>query len=184
MLQNSTIHFLRKSAPTTSPVSLSMVKSFLRVENNQDDDLISNLISIATEYAEWYMEKSLMQQKWQISCIGYIPRKIQLIFCPLIQVESVKTVLRNGSEITINKELYYIDMVGSYIEFYSYFNVQRLDIIYEAGYLDANLIPAQIKHGIAHHVAIAYKNREAENNNSLAIVREIYSPFREVKIIL
>lgn len=184
MLQNSTIYLTRKSAPVTYPVSLSMVKSFLRVENNQDDDLISNLVSIATEYAEWYMEKSLMRQKWQISCIGYIPRKIQLIFGPLIGVESVKTVFRNNDETVVNQDLYYVDMIGSYIEFYSYFNVRRLDVIYEAGHLDANLIPAQIKHGIAYHVAIAYKNREAENSSSLAIVREIYSPFREVKVVL
>lgn len=184
MLQNSTIYLTRKSIPTIHPVSLSMIKSFLRVESSQDDDLILNLISIATEYAEWYMEKSLMRQKWQISCIGYIPRKIQLIFGPLIGVESVKTIFRNGSETVVNKDLYYVDIVGSYIEFYSYFNVLRIDIVYEAGHLDANLIPAQIKHGIAHHVAIAYKNREAENSNSLAIVREIYSPFREVKVVL
>ncbi|WP_339048324.1 head-tail connector protein [Candidatus Mesenet endosymbiont of Phosphuga atrata] len=184
MLQNSTIHLTRKSASIAHPVSLSMIKSFLRVENDQDDDLILNLISIATEYAEWYMERSLMKQKWQISCIGYIPRKIQLIFGPLIAVESVKIVLRNDSEIVVDQDLYYIDVVGSYIEFYSHFNIRRLDITYEAGHLNADLIPAQIKHGIAHHVAIAYKNREAENSNSLSIVREIYSPFREVKVVL
>ncbi|WP_264954053.1 head-tail connector protein [Wolbachia endosymbiont (group A) of Endotricha flammealis] len=42
----------RKSKPESFPVTLEEVKSFLRIENNQDDKLISDLIFMATDYAE------------------------------------------------------------------------------------------------------------------------------------
>lgn len=54
----------RESKPKSFPVTLKEVKSFLRIENDQDDELILVLIDMATEYAEWHMEKSLMKQTW------------------------------------------------------------------------------------------------------------------------
>ncbi|WCR53894.1 MAG: hypothetical protein PG981_000916 [Wolbachia endosymbiont of Ctenocephalides orientis wCori] len=48
----------RQSKFGVLPVTLEEVKSFLRIENNQDDQLISSLISMATDYAEWHIERS------------------------------------------------------------------------------------------------------------------------------
>ncbi|MCA4774818.1 phage gp6-like head-tail connector protein [Wolbachia endosymbiont of Mansonella ozzardi] len=70
------IHVQRKSKSKFLPVTLKEVKSFLRVENYQDDKLISSLISVATDYAEWYTEKSLVKQTWQVSYEDYIPHRI------------------------------------------------------------------------------------------------------------
>ncbi|MGL9719103.1 MAG: head-tail connector protein [Wolbachia sp.] len=38
------IHVQRKSKPKSSPVTLEEVKSFLRIENDQDDKLISEVV--------------------------------------------------------------------------------------------------------------------------------------------
>ncbi|OWZ25281.1 phage head-tail connector protein [Wolbachia endosymbiont of Wuchereria bancrofti] len=51
------IYCKHKSKPGSLPVTLKEVKSFLCIENAQDDKLISNLIFIATDYAGWYMKK-------------------------------------------------------------------------------------------------------------------------------
>uniref|UniRef100_A0A1A9VK03 Uncharacterized protein n=1 Tax=Glossina austeni TaxID=7395 RepID=A0A1A9VK03_GLOAU len=100
------IHVQRKSKPESFPVTLEEVKSFLRIENDQDDKLISDLIFMATDYAEWHMEKSLVKQTWQVSYEDYVPRRIYLSYGP----------------------------VRSYIELFNYLNVTRADIVYEAGY--------------------------------------------------
>ncbi|QGR03382.1 hypothetical protein EDL79_02135 [Ehrlichia ruminantium] len=184
MLESSILCITRKSTPMSSPITLSEAKSFLRINNNADDKLINNLIAIASEYAQWYIEKSLMRQIWQISCNGHIPRKIQLPFNPIIKVNYVKIIHTNGSEELIDKKQYYVDTALSHILFHTQANVNRIEILYEAGYTDTSLIPAQIKHGILHHVAVAYKNRESENTNLLTFIKDIYSPFRELKLVL
>jgi len=50
------INIQRKSKPKSFPVTLAEVKSFLRIENDQDDKLISDLIFMATDYAEWHIK--------------------------------------------------------------------------------------------------------------------------------
>ncbi|WP_395877431.1 head-tail connector protein [Ehrlichia muris] len=184
MLENSMLCITRKTVPTSLPITLSEVKSFLRINNNQDDILINNLITMASEYAQWYIEKSLMKQTWEISCSSYIPGKIQLLFNPIIKVNYVKTIHTNGSEEFIDQKYYHVDTLLSYISFNKQIHGDRIEILYEAGYTDNALIPAQIRHGILHHVAISYKNRESENINNLTFIKNIYSPFRELKLVL
>ncbi|QXK91940.1 phage head-tail connector protein [Neoehrlichia mikurensis] len=184
MLQNSIFHIIRKTLPKIFPVTLLEAKSFLRVKHNMDDDLIMCLIAMSSEYAQWYMEKSLMKQQWQISCYDNIPRKIQLPFSPIVHIVSVKIISYNKDEFIVPIENYYADLFQSSITFYNIMCINRMDIIYEAGYYDANIIPMQIKHGILHHVAISYKNREAEAVDNLNFVKDMYSPFRELKLVL
>ncbi|AAZ68425.1 head-tail connector protein [Ehrlichia canis] len=184
MLASSMLCIIRKTVPTSLPITLSEVKSFLRINNNQDDTLINNLITMASEYAQWYIEKSLMKQTWEISCSGYIPGKIQLLFNPIIKVNYVKITHTNGTEELIDQKYYYVDTIQSYISFNKQIHGNKIEIVYEAGYTDNASIPAQIKHGILHHVAVSYKNRESENINNLTFIKNIYSPFRELKLVL
>ncbi|KJV68851.1 head-tail connector protein [Candidatus Neoehrlichia procyonis] len=183
MLQNSMLHIIRKTLPKVFPITLLEAKSFLRIRHNTDDDLIMNLIAISSEYAQWYMEKSLMKQQWQLSCYGSIPQKLQLPFNPIINILSVKIINSDHSETIVPTRNYYIDLYQSSITFNSIMYVNRIDIIYEAGY-STDIIPMQIKHGILHHVAISYKNRESETINSLNFIKDMYSPFRELKLVL
>ncbi|UIP91775.1 head-tail connector protein [Wolbachia pipientis] len=80
------INIQRKSKPKSFPVTLGEVKSFLRIENDQDDKLISSFIFMATDYAQWHMEKSLVKQTWQVSYEGYIPRRIYLSYGPMNKI--------------------------------------------------------------------------------------------------
>ncbi len=163
----------RKSKPESFPVTLEEVKSFLRIENDQDDKLISDLIFMATDYAEWHMEKSLVKQTWQVSYEDYVPRRIYLSYGPVSKI--VLATAKN------QKLRYYFSNVGSYIELFNYLNVTRADIVYEAGY---DSVPEQIKLGIMQHVSALYKNRESEVSSHLSEVKKVYSPFREVRVVL
>ncbi|WP_333023331.1 head-tail connector protein [Wolbachia endosymbiont of Pentidionis agamae] len=176
----------RSSAPKSFPITLEFMKSFLRIENNQDDELISNLLSIATDYAQWYMGISLIKQEWQISyAVNHVlRRKFGLVYGPIIKVESVEAVYRNQSAKPLSQKNYHVDLVAPYIQFDQLFNVSRIDIVYKAGYENSDLIPAQIKQGIANHVANAYRNRETETNTYLSGIKSVYAPFCELKVVL
>lgn len=177
---NPTIVFVElKSTPKLLPITLKEVKSFLRIENTQDDEIILYLIAMATDYAKWYMEKSLVKQKWQASCEGYIPRRIYLNYGPIREIISVATTVFHNKE--ERKLEYYFSNVGNYIEFYNCLNVQKVDVIYEAGY---DNVPNQIKLEIIQHVTALYKNRELEVGSHLSEIKKVYSPFRDLKVLL
>jgi uncharacterized phiE125 gp8 family phage protein len=169
----------RKSKPESCLVTLEEVKSFLRVENDQDDKLILNLISGTTDYAEWHMEKSLMKQTWQISCEDYIPRRLYLSYGPIRAIISATATISKDQEERRNLK-YYFSAVGGYVEFSSYFNITRVDVVYEAGYEN---VPEQIKLGIMQHVSDIYRNRSGMSSN-LSEIKEVYSPFRELRVVL
>ncbi|MGL9718081.1 MAG: head-tail connector protein [Wolbachia sp.] len=142
-------------------------------------DNLSDPIFMATDYAEWYMEKSLVKQTWQVSCEGYIPRRIYLSYGPVRVIISATATISKNQEKTTPK--YYFSDVGGYVEFFSYLNAIRVDIVYEAGY---DNVPEQIKLGIMQHVSALYKNRESEVSSHLSEVKEVYSPFREPRVVL
>ncbi len=63
--RNPAVYISRESRAKSFPISLKEMKLFLRIEDNynKDDKLILNLIAMATDYAEWHMEKSLIEPK-------------------------------------------------------------------------------------------------------------------------
>ncbi len=54
------------SPPATLPVSLAKVKEFLKIENNDDDNLIDDLIIQAVSHIENIAEQKLITQDWRI----------------------------------------------------------------------------------------------------------------------
>lgn len=52
------------TAPTCEPLDIEDVKSHLRVDVNDEDDLIAGLISAATQHVESYTHRALISQTW------------------------------------------------------------------------------------------------------------------------
>ncbi len=66
---------VRSIAPTLRPVDLDAVKAGLRIEQDEEDDLIEALISAATDDAENRLHRALLPQTWVLtldSLPGYI----------------------------------------------------------------------------------------------------------------
>ncbi|ACZ49291.1 hypothetical protein ACIS_00733 [Anaplasma centrale str. Israel] len=185
MLVNSAFHVTRKALPTDFPVTLTEVKSFLGINNNNEDSLLTDIISMSSEYAQWYIERSLGKQIWVLSYSGSnIPQKIYLPFGPVVSVISVGIVAHNATLRTISDKEYSVDSLRSSIVFPTAIRTSGIEIVYEAGYVDVRDIPMQIRHGILHHVAVAYKRRDSMTVEQLAFIKEIYTPFREVRLVL
>jgi Phage gp6-like head-tail connector protein len=52
--------------PTVEPVSLSLAKKQVRVDINDDDDLIQHLISVSREYCEQFTNRAFYPQTWTL----------------------------------------------------------------------------------------------------------------------
>ena len=167
-----------KSIPITSDrvVSLNLVKSFLRIANSEEDELLTNLISMATEYAEWYMEKSLLQKEYSLYYTGVIPKTLYLIFGPIIKINNVSF---EYSKLTTKIYDYHLNLFTNTLEFRNTLGTGDLLIKYIAGYEDTNLIPEQIKEGILLHISSSYHQR-----SSISMIQKIYQPFRQYNIAI
>ncbi|MFV9838912.1 MAG: phage head-tail connector protein [Aaplasma endosymbiont of Hyalomma asiaticum] len=75
MLENTAFSVIREHPLKEFPVTLEDAKSFLGINNDREDDLIKNLISISTEYAQWFMEKSLTKQTLLLRFSGEVIKR-------------------------------------------------------------------------------------------------------------
>lgn len=120
--------------PATEPISLSDMKSYLRVDYTDDDSLISTLISAARERAEDITARCLISQQWQFSfdqfprygCFEYLhhrrhrdsmfnldERAIILPRGPVLSVDSITYVDQiTGTLQTLDPSLYSVDNIS------------------------------------------------------------------------
>ncbi|MEH0831430.1 phage head-tail connector protein [Anaplasma bovis] len=187
MLENFVFHIIRRDASGKEfPVTLEEVKSFLGINNNKENDLLLSLIAICSEYAQWYIEKSLIKQTWAISYTAdNMPQKINLPFGPLIGVLLVKYGKDSDEQLSIvPANRYRVDILQSSITLLDVLDGTKIEITYRSGYETTEHIPVQIKYGILHHVAVCYKNRDLTGKECLSFLKEVYLPFKDVKLIL
>ncbi len=70
---------------------------------------------MATDYAEWHMEKSLVKQTWQVSYEYYVPRRIYLSYGPVSKIVLATAMMSKGQEKRTLK--YYFSDVGATLSF-------------------------------------------------------------------
>lgn len=79
------------SAPAMEPLSLSEVKSWIKVDNNDEDSVIQTLITGARLAVEASISRLLITQQWRLTLdILPDPRFLRL---PLTPVQSVQRIL-------------------------------------------------------------------------------------------
>lgn len=95
--------------PAEEPLSIEEVKTHLRVDMDDDDDLIQNLITSARQYVESYLKRSLISQTWK-----YYPEEwpdedyMELPMPPLLSVTSVVYTDYNGTATTMTLTTDYV----------------------------------------------------------------------------
>lgn len=119
------------SLPAETPITLEEAKSQLRVDFNDDDELIQSLIESATDYSERFLGRALIDQTWELVLDGFVHEHhhrhydslrwlhrhdyesgIKLPKPPLIEVVSVKYDDTSGAEQTVDPSEYMVDAIG------------------------------------------------------------------------
>src|SRR4029079_17469588 len=86
------------SGPAVEPVTLAEAKAYLRVEHDDDDDVIAALIAGARVHVEAQTRRALITQSWRIvrdfwpegGCIAVLP-------APLRELTAVRVYRLDGS---------------------------------------------------------------------------------------
>jgi hypothetical protein len=175
------------TAPATEPVSLTDVKTFLRIDGTADDAILTMLIASARRMAEEYTKRALITQTWKLVMDrfsewddvlppGYYQaptpflvngsQAIQLSRQPIQSITSIKTTDTANTQTTVSVATYTLDTATGRVllnEGYSWpsslRNNSAVEIAFVAGWASAALVPDPIKQGIIQHIAASYTNK-------------------------
>ncbi len=159
-------------------VGVTALKNFLRIEHDEDDQLIESLERSAYEWIERYCGKSLLTTTWK--CVWQPQRsslcKVRLPYGPIQEISSIFTGKDNDKK---NKKYRQVD--DSCIEFYE--SSQAVTIEYEAGFgPHPRFVPECFHMAAKILTAYFYKNRECDNSSIPITVKQLLNNFTEQRI--
>lgn len=176
------------TAPATEPLSLAEAKAHLRVDQDDENDLIATLVIAAREYVETHTHRALITQTWDYQLDGF-PAMWSTVDVdarqvhtgaiwfpkpPLLSVTSLTYVDTAGVTQTWDAGNYTVDApagpkarMGRLVPAWSlYYPVARtvpnaVTVRFVAGYGGAALVPASLKAGMKLLIGNWWLNREA-----------------------
>ena len=128
------------SAPAAAVLTTAEAKAFLRVDTSSDDTLIDSLVAAATQKIEFYLNRKLITQTWDLymdnfpmsnnqewwdgSRDGHIssiiaPRNyIDLMLAPVSSISHLKTFDNDDASYTMTASQYYVDTIKGFGRLY------------------------------------------------------------------
>jgi uncharacterized phiE125 gp8 family phage protein len=192
---------LLQTAPVNQIVTLSEVKTHLRVDGNDEDSLISNLIDAATSYLDGpdgVLGRAMITQTWDWS-IDYFPAMdSDLLLFPLGDVQNVTSITytdTDGVSQTWDSANYNIDKGSTPARLFLSHNVSwpttqdvenAITIRFVAGFGDnASDVPAAIRQAAMLLIGTMYCNRETARGMRVYEVpfaaKHLIAPFKKVR---
>ena len=90
-----------------SPVSLDVMKSYLRVTSSVDDALIQSMINAATEWGEKYTSRDFRIKTWNL-LLDWFTDPIEIRRSPVASIMSIKYFDTDDVEQTVATTVYYL----------------------------------------------------------------------------
>jgi uncharacterized phiE125 gp8 family phage protein len=164
--------------PQDDVVSLAEMKAHLRVEHDDDNDLIEALTEAVTQHLDGRdgkLGRALVDQTWELR-MAWFPRVVSLRLPPLIEVEAVDYLDSSGARHTFDTENYLVTGIGDRGHVHlapgqcwpvlPYDRPECAIVRFRAGYLDGGVspavanVPGPIKAAIKLMTGTLYQNRE------------------------
>ena len=136
--------------PSTEPISLSEFKSFLKIDNTDEDTLLTSLISVARTIVENYCGISLITQKWKLT--SDLLTETYLCRFPVSAIDSITTYGSDNIGTVWSSTNYRLDTSNYRVLFNDNYvlpdDINWVEIIYTTGYGASSDVPSQIKQAI------------------------------------
>lgn len=152
--------------PTAWIITLAEAKEWLRIDDENEDFLIEDLIRSATEHLEIRCGRALMPATYRLHLDCFPDHQILLPLPPCLSVQEITYVDEHGDQQTLDPSLYQTDVISeparivpAYGESWPYTREQlnAVVIAFVAGYPAA---PTVAKQYVRLLVAHWYENRE------------------------
>ncbi|MFD1675411.1 head-tail connector protein [Alicyclobacillus fodiniaquatilis] len=159
------------TAPANEPLGLDDVKTYLRVDGDDEDTFITSLITAARTYCETFQNRAYLTQTFDLT-LDHFPRfPLSLPRPPLQSVESFTYIDKDAVSTLWDVSNYIVDMdsepgrIGlAYGIFPPRVTLQPMSgvkIRFTAGYGDVDAVPAVVKQAMTMLIGHWYEHREA-----------------------
>lgn len=156
--------------PSTEPVTLTEVKSQLRIDSTTEDTYLGTLITAAREYCEMFQNRAFVSQTWELTLDTWPCFPLKLPMPQLVSVTSIKYYDTANVETTWASSNYFVDVDSETGRVGLGYNISlptttlrpinAVKIRYVAGYADAAAVPLRTKQAILMLVGHMHENRE------------------------
>jgi uncharacterized phiE125 gp8 family phage protein len=151
---------LQQTAPALEPVNIEEVKTFLRIDGEDEEGNLNILIKSARILVESYLKKSIIFQQWKMIFEDYAPAEVKLPRGPITNIISVSLVDKDGNVLPMNPDFYYLSPAQDKLIFNTTVISHAVEIIYEAGMATNNLsVPKNIKLAVLNIITASYENK-------------------------
>lgn len=157
--------------------SLSSIKKYLRVDHDQEDELICTMVDSAITQFEEYTLLALIKNEWNVSYKNFAEDILKLPVRNASKILAVKTLSYQNCIHEINLSQIALDKEFNTISFRVVPLTRLLRIEFIAGLTDKfDNIPSSIKTYLLEHISFLYDNRSAEEQFDL----KKYSKFKRI----
>lgn len=173
---------LRTSEPAVEPVSVADARHFLRIDGDDEDALLADIIKSARILAEEITAKALITQSWTIQYERDVPQRIWLPYLPVQAIISVACYSEDEELLnTLPDSAYHLNARKDTLVLESAPQGPLLRVAYRAGYGDAaSNVPQPIRHALLMHVAALYEQRDSLTPPAASM--SLYHCYREVRL--
>jgi uncharacterized phiE125 gp8 family phage protein len=106
------------SAPAVEPVTLDEARSFLRVEHNDDDEVIAALVAGSRIHVEAQTRRALITQSWRITADAWPPDgRLTILPAPLQVLTAARVYDIDGNAHAVDVQAFVPDLGGSALVF-------------------------------------------------------------------
>jgi uncharacterized phiE125 gp8 family phage protein len=159
-------------APLAEPVSLAEAKLQVRVSHNTEDALLTSYILTARRLCEQIARRTFMEREYTGQLDDWpLDGEIVLPYPPLVSVDAITYTDDDSTVHTLDSALYAVDTHsddgrivlrrGSQWPTARLDDVGAIEIVWTAGYEDADDVPEEYKQAILLLVGHFYENRES-----------------------
>lgn len=160
------VEWTRVTDATAEPLTLAEAKLHLRVDQTDEDSLITDAIVGARQEAEVFLGRALMTQTWRLELSGWADVVWLPMAAPLQSVTSVQYYAADGPLTTLASTTYLVDTTslpgrllrapGQVWPALASDRLMRVIVTYVAGYSLAADVPRPVRDGIAVLVGARY----------------------------
>lgn len=169
--------------PGSEPITLAQAKNYLKVDFNEDDDLITSLITSARIRLEKYAGIAMSARTLQV--VAYVDSFIEPPYAPINNITKVE-YWENGTWVEMSLGDYYV-LGATYKKVYMIAN-NRMEyrLTYTCGY---STVPQPLITALYKLIADLYDYRESsvedsQPNSNITSAYELIKPFKRISIIL
>jgi len=156
-------------------IKFDAIKSYLKIDDDSDNDLINEICDAAIEYAEQFLNIKINPVKFTLTYSKVFQENIILPHAKILSLESV--FIDSYGEYKLLDQKYY-KLIGRTVSFKFPVYSDHLEISYTTGFKSAKDIPNMIKQGILAHIKGIYYHEQ----NHLDKVHNYYTPFIEYRL--